>query len=68
VEALGDRDWAGGWILPVSFLGANGFSVVREDPRFPLMRLDLRARVEPEERVARAAVPIPAAAPAAGLA
>jgi GNAT superfamily N-acetyltransferase len=68
IEALADREWAGGWILPVSFLGANGFSVVRDDPRFPLMRLDLRATAEPEERVERAALSLPASAPAAGVA
>ncbi len=68
VEALGERDWAGGWILPVEFLAANGFTVVREDPRFPLMRLDLRAAVTPEPAMARASVSLPAAAPEPGLA
>lgn len=66
LEALGDRDWAGGWILPVEFLSANGFAVVREDPRFPLMRLDLHAAITPErEAAAAAAVPLtgPVAAP-----
>ena len=68
VEALGDREWAGGWILPVTFLGANGFAVVRDDPRFPLMRLELRTAVEPERETARASVSLPSAAPAPGLA
>jgi GNAT superfamily N-acetyltransferase len=49
VEALGDRAWDGSWILPAPFLAANGFAVVREDPRYPLMRLDLRTAVEPRE-------------------
>ena len=68
IEALGDREWAGGWILPAEFLGANGFAVVRDDPRFPLMRLELRTAVEPETAKARASVSMPAGAPAPGLA
>ncbi len=68
LEALGEREWAGGWILPVEFLAANGFTVVREDPRFPLMRLDLRATVTPEPAMARASVSVPAAVPEPGLA
>ena len=68
LEALGDRDWGGGWIMPAGFLGANGFSVIREDPRFPLMRLDLHAAVEPKEEAARAALPVSARAAAPGLA
>jgi GNAT superfamily N-acetyltransferase len=48
VEALGDRSWEGSWVLPASFLGANGFTVLREDPRFPLMRLDLRTALDPD--------------------
>jgi GNAT superfamily N-acetyltransferase len=50
VESLGDRRWDGSWMLPAPFLAASGFSVLREDPRFPLMRLDLRAAVEPRQR------------------
>jgi GNAT superfamily N-acetyltransferase len=68
VEALGDRDWAGGWILPVPFLAANGFAVVREDPRFPLMRLDLRTAIEPQKAEAREAVPVAAPLSAPGIA
>lgn len=60
VEALGDRERADGWVLPASFLGANGFHVVREDPRFPMMRLDLHTAVEPEEAMEAAALPLPA--------
>jgi GNAT superfamily N-acetyltransferase len=59
VEALGDREWADGWVLPASFLGANGFRVIREDRRFPLMRLDLREAVEPVKGAEVAAVPLP---------
>jgi GNAT superfamily N-acetyltransferase len=55
LEAIGDREWDGGWVLPASFLEANGFEVLREDPRYPLLRLDLTARREPAA-VATAAV------------
>jgi GNAT superfamily N-acetyltransferase len=61
VEALGDRAWDGGWVIPVSFLAANGFIVVRDDERFPLLRLDLRSRDEVLSQQARAAVPDAAA-------
>jgi GNAT superfamily N-acetyltransferase len=64
VEALGDRSWNGSWVLPAAFLEANGFSVVREDPRFPLMRLDLRAALEPREAVVGAAAEVEAPEPA----
>jgi GNAT superfamily N-acetyltransferase len=60
VEAIGDREAADGWVLPASFLAANGFRVLREDRRFPLLRLDVRAAVVPREAVDAAAVPIPA--------
>ncbi len=60
LEALGDRERADGWVLPASFLGANGFHVLLEDPRFPLMRLDLATVTEPEEAATWAAVPGPA--------
>ena len=55
VEALGDRSWDGSWVLPASFLGANEFMVLREDPRFPLMRLDLRAALDPDRSAAAGA-------------
>ncbi len=42
LEAIGDRAWDGSWVLPVPFLVANGFGVVRDHPRYPLLRLDLR--------------------------
>ena len=59
VEAIGDRDWSDGWVLPARFLGATGFRVLREDPRFPLMRLDLRVTVGAGAAHERAAVPLP---------
>ena len=68
IEALGDREWAGGWILPVDFLLANGFSVVRDDPRFPMLRLELRTAVEPGRETASAAVPLPSPAMEPGMA
>jgi GNAT superfamily N-acetyltransferase len=60
LEAIGDRAWTDGWVLPAPFLAANGFHVLREDPRYPLMRLDLRVAVEPREAASAAAVPLPA--------
>lgn len=47
LEAIGDREWAGDWVLPAGFLAASGFGVLREDRRFPLMRLDLATLREP---------------------
>ena len=67
VEALGDRAWDGGWVLPVTFLAANDFTVVRDDDRYPLLRLDLRSRMAPAERAEAAAVPLPEV-PAGGVA
>jgi GNAT superfamily N-acetyltransferase len=58
VEAIGDRAWRGGWVIPVTFLAANGFHVVRDDERYPLLRLDLRARMAPLEEQAAAALPV----------
>lgn len=60
VEAVGDRDWDGGWVLPLSFLAANGFRIVRDDPRFPLLRLDLHERPAFVGAEVGAAVPLPA--------
>jgi GNAT superfamily N-acetyltransferase len=54
VESLGDHRWDGSWVLPAPFLGAAGFHVLRDDRRYPLMRLDLRAAVDPEERTGAA--------------
>jgi GNAT superfamily N-acetyltransferase len=60
VEAIGDRDCRDGWVLPAPFLSANGFRVLREDPRFPLMRLDLRVTVGASAHSEAAALPLPA--------
>jgi GNAT superfamily N-acetyltransferase len=62
VEALGDRAWDGGWVIPVSFLAANGFTVVRDDERFPLLRLDFHSRDELLLQRERAAIPASGAA------
>jgi GNAT superfamily N-acetyltransferase len=43
VEAFADRVPAGrACRIPAGFLEASGFQVVREHPRYPLMRMDLR--------------------------
>jgi GNAT superfamily N-acetyltransferase len=60
IEAIGDRAWTSGCVLPAPFLGAAGFHVVRDDPRFPLMRLDLRTAIDPEETAEAVAMPLPA--------
>jgi GNAT superfamily N-acetyltransferase len=49
VEAIGDREWDGGWILPSTFLEASGFVVIKDDPRYPLLRLDTREEPVPLE-------------------
>ena len=60
LEAIGDREWDGNWVLPASFLWANGFAVVRDDPRYPLLRLDLDDVGEPTKAFGRAAAELPA--------
>lgn len=57
LEALGERDWSGGWLLPSEFLVANRFRVLRDDALVPLFRLDLRERHVPREAASAAAVP-----------
>jgi GNAT superfamily N-acetyltransferase len=43
VEAFADREWTGRYChIPIQFLEACGFQVVREHPRYPLLRMDLR--------------------------
>jgi GNAT superfamily N-acetyltransferase len=43
VEVFADRAWTGRRChVPAGFLEASGFQVVREHPRYPLMRMDLR--------------------------
>lgn len=65
VEALGERDWSGGWVLPSGFLESNRFRVLREDPQVPLFRLDLRETPVRHGASSTAAVPLPA--PGRGL-
>jgi GNAT superfamily N-acetyltransferase len=46
VEAFGDSRWDGpGCVWPTDFLCAVGFTVVREHPRNPRLRLDLRSAI-----------------------
>jgi GNAT superfamily N-acetyltransferase len=59
LEAIGDREWDGGWVLPASFLTSSGFTVLKEDPRYPLLRLDTREDPAPLEAVESAEVPLP---------
>lgn len=56
VEAYGARGvtGVGRCVLSESFLRATGFSVLREDARMPLLRLDLRKTVRWQESVAGA--------------
>jgi GNAT superfamily N-acetyltransferase len=59
LESIGDRAYDGGWVLPSSFLGAAGFAVLRDDPRYPLLRLDTREEPAPLEAVESAEVAVP---------
>ncbi|GAA2833260.1 GNAT family N-acetyltransferase [Kribbella solani] len=46
LEAFGDSRWDGpGCVWPTEFLRAVGFGVVREHPRNPRLRLDLRSAI-----------------------
>ncbi|GAA0575097.1 GNAT family N-acetyltransferase [Kribbella sandramycini] len=46
IEAFGDSRWDGpGCVWPTDFLQAVGFAVVREHPRNPRLRLDLRSAI-----------------------
>jgi len=60
VEAIGDRAWDGSWVLPLPFLAANGFVVVRDHHRYPLLRLDVHERRAPLATEARAMASVPA--------
>jgi hypothetical protein len=60
LEAIGDRAWDGGWVLPEAFLARCGFRVIRDDSRFPLMRLDLMSREPIRVSSERVALPLPA--------
>jgi hypothetical protein len=55
VEAVGDGAFDGSWVLPTAFLGANGFAVVQDDDRYPLLHLDLHTSAQPRRQLARAA-------------
>lgn len=57
LEAIGDREWEGDWVLPAGFLAATGFEVIREDRRFPLMRLELGTRREPAAQAGAVSLP-----------
>jgi GNAT superfamily N-acetyltransferase len=66
-EAFADRAWNGRRChLPAAFLEASGFQVVREHPRYPLMRMDLRTALTwkdvGEAALERLRVPVPSPA------
>ena len=56
LEAYGARGGAalGTCVVPEGFLLANGFTVLRDDVRFPLLRLDLRQTARWQESVSHA--------------
>lgn len=52
IEAFGDARWsAPGCLLPVDYLLSVGFKTVRPHPRYPRLRLDLRAALSWREDV-----------------
>jgi GNAT superfamily N-acetyltransferase len=64
-EAFADRFWNGrACHIPAGFLEASGFSVVREHPRYPLMRMDLRTALTwkdvGEAALDKLRIPVPA--------
>ena len=64
VEAFADRAWTGrNCHVPLGFLEASGFQIVREHPRFPLLRMDLRTalRWKDAREAALEALRVPAA-------
>jgi GNAT superfamily N-acetyltransferase len=67
VEAFADRAWTGrACHIPVGFLEACGFQVVREHPRYPLLRMDLRTvlRWRDAREAALEALRVPSGQPA----
>ena len=65
VEAFADRAPAGrDCRVPAGFLEASGFQVVRDHPRYPLMRMDLRTALtwKDAREAAREALRVPAPA------
>ena len=66
VEVFADRVWTRrDCHVPVAFLEASGFQVVREHPRFPLLRMDLRTalRWKDAAEAAREVLRVPVPAP-----
>ncbi len=66
VEVFADRVWSRrDCHVPVAFLEASGFQVVREHPRYPLLRMDLRTalRWKDAREAAREALRVPVPAP-----
>jgi GNAT superfamily N-acetyltransferase len=67
IEAFADRAWTGrACHVPVAFLEACGFQVVREHPRYPLLRMDLRTvlRWRDAREAALEALRVPSPSPA----
>jgi hypothetical protein len=48
-------------VLPVDFLEASGFTVLKDDPRYPLLRLDTREERQPIEAMEAVEVEVPVA-------
>jgi GNAT superfamily N-acetyltransferase len=69
IEVFADRVWMGRHChVPVAFLEASGFQVVREHPRYPLLRMDLRTvlRWKDAAEAAREALRMPVPVPVPG--
>jgi len=61
IESVADRSWDGTWVLPDGFLGACRFAVIRDHPRYPVMRLDLLATGPLAFAETGVALPLPSA-------
>ena len=59
LEAIGDREWNGDWVIPFDFLHQTGFRVLLDDPRYPLMRLDLLSRDPTTVATEQVTMPLP---------
>jgi GNAT superfamily N-acetyltransferase len=66
LEAYGARGGAalGTCVVPEGFLRANGFTVLHDDERYPLLRLDLRQTVRWQESISHALERVLGALPA----